>query len=173
MLCKHSRPSWKMWGTAVWTQAVLNGSFTEDGPLLPVAFFCAVCVYLFYPCMMKSKHECLSRFWSISKSETHLCWVIIFISVGHRAAAVLFTLDRVFNIWRIWSLKESLRPNLKMCNLSKRRRWGVDKTTEALEIYSYPSSILILRMFTLRFCFCFCFVFFMLTYSQCSLFVGK
>lgn len=53
VLCKHSRPFWKMWATAVWSLAFLNGSFAEDGLLLPVALFCAamcgVCLSLFIP----------------------------------------------------------------------------------------------------------------------------
>lgn len=85
----------------------------------------AACVYLFYPCIMKSKHGCLSwGFWSISKSESHSCRVRykanIFFPVGNCAAA-LFWLDEVLNMWRIRSPKQQLKPCLRMIRKTRNK----------------------------------------------------
>lgn len=103
MLCEHSRPFWRMWGTAVWSQAfskrfptlktVLSAAsgLIHCGDVRPV-FIC------FIPVQWKANTRCLSWGFLVDfqKSESHLCWAmrdkvsIVFKLCGW-SAEVLFT----------------------------------------------------------------------------------
>lgn len=154
MLCEHSRPFWRMWGTAVWSQAfskrfptlktVLSAAsgLIHCGDVRPV-FIC------FIPVQWKANTRCLS--WGFlddfQKSESHLCWAmrdkvsIVFKLCGW-SAEVLFTgWKKKFWMWgEIWSPEQKLSGTWSEDVMFLRRtvHWGADRNSKAPEGYSFP-----------------------------------